>query len=91
MLNVNELAKSYDYYAVAGRSVSPDNKILAFGEDTLSRRIYTLRFKDLHTGNMLADVIPNTSGNAVWANDNKTIFYTTKDTTLREHKIGNIN
>ncbi|HEX5112451.1 MAG TPA: S9 family peptidase [Saprospiraceae bacterium] len=87
MLNVNDLAKSYDYFAVAGRSVSPDNKVLAYGEDTLSRRIYTLRFKDLSTGNMLTDVIPNTSGNAVWANDNKTIFYTTKDTTLREYKI----
>jgi len=87
MLNVNELAKSYDYYAVGGRSVSPDNKILVYGEDTLSRRIYTLRLKDLVSGNLLPDVIPNTGGNAVWASDNKTIFYTTKDSTLRENKI----
>jgi oligopeptidase B len=87
MLNVNELAKNYDYYAVGGRAVSLDNKILVYGEDTLSRRIYTLRFKDLVTGNLLSDIIPNTGGNAVWAADNKTIFYTTKDSTLRENKI----
>ena len=87
MLNVNELAKSYDYYSVAGRSVSPDNKMLVYGEDTLSRRIYTLRIKDLVTGTMLPDVIPNTSGNTVWAADNLTFFYTTKDSTLRENKI----
>lgn len=88
LLDVNELAKPYDYYNVGGLSVSMDNKLLAYGEDTLSRRIYTLRFKNLETGEMLSDVIPNTTGDAVWANDNKTIFYTTKEEgTLRSHKV----
>ncbi|MFM9949033.1 MAG: S9 family peptidase [Saprospiraceae bacterium] len=87
MLDVNELAKPYKYYAVSGRSVSSNNKILAYGEDTLSRRIYTIRFKDLETGKMLKDVIPNTSGGAVWANDNQTIFYSVKDASLRPYKI----
>ncbi len=88
MLNVNELAKPYDYFQVGGRSVSPNNKILAYGEDTLSRRIYTIRFKNLETGAMLPDVIPNTTGGAVWANDNQTIFYTLKDLqTLRGYKV----
>jgi oligopeptidase B len=87
MLDVNVLAKGFDYYAVSGRSVSPDNKLLVYGEDTLSRRIYTLRVKDLTTGKMLSDVIPNTGGGATWANDNKTFYYVTKDETLREHKI----
>jgi oligopeptidase B len=87
MLNVNELAKGFDYYAVGGRTVSPDNKLLVYGEDTLSRRIYTLRIKDLSTGKMLADIIPNTGGSAVWANDNKTLYYATKDETLREYRI----
>ena len=87
ILDVNDLAKGYDYYHVAGRSVSPDNSILAYGEDTLSRRIYTLRFKDLRTGQMLEDKITNTTGNCVWANDNKTVFYTRKDVTLRAFKI----
>lgn len=87
MLDVNQLAKGFDYYSVGGRSVSPDNRMLVYGEDTLSRRIYTLRFKDLSTGQMLPDIIPNTSGGATWANDNKTVFYSTKDATLRESKI----
>lgn len=87
MLDVNVLAKGFDYYAVGARSVSPDNKLLVYSEDTLSRRIYTLRVKDLTTGQLLPDIIPNTGGGATWAEDNKTIFYATKDTTLREFKI----
>lgn len=93
MLNVNEMAEGYSYYNVGGKSVSEDNKILAFGEDTLSRRIYKIRFKNLETGEYLPDEIENTTGNAVWANDNKTLFYSRKDETLRpyqiwKHKIG---
>ncbi|MCB0689221.1 MAG: S9 family peptidase [Saprospiraceae bacterium] len=87
MLEVNEMASGYDFYLIGGRSVSPDNQVLAFGEDTLSRRIYTLRFKDLETGEMLPDVIQNTTGQAVWANDNKTVYYTRKDDALRPFKI----
>ena len=87
MLDVNQLSEGFDYYRVAGRSVSPNNKILAYGEDTLSRRIYTIRFKNLETGEMYKDQIPNTTGGAVWANDNKTVFYTVKDKALRAYKI----
>ncbi|MDZ7820769.1 MAG: hypothetical protein U5N26_02540 [Candidatus Marinimicrobia bacterium] len=50
---------------------SPDNRILAFGEDTLSRRKYTLRFLDLETGEFLPDRIENTPGSAAWAKDSK--------------------
>lgn len=87
LIDVNELAKDKNYYSATGLSVSPDNKILGFGEDTVSRRIYTLRFKNLETGAWLADSIPNTTGNPVWANDNQTIFYAVKDETLRSYKI----
>lgn len=87
MLDENELAKPYDYYKIGGRSVSPNNEIVAYGEDTVSRRIYTIRFKNLQTGEMLPDVIENTTGSSVWANDNKTIFYTRKDESLRSYKI----
>ncbi|MEO8398518.1 MAG: S9 family peptidase, partial [Ignavibacteriaceae bacterium] len=88
ILNVNEMAKGYAFYKVVGLSVSPHNKILAFGVDTLSRRKYDIFFKDLETGQILADKIPTTSGSAEWANDNKTIFYSTKDPqTLRASKI----
>lgn len=87
MLNVNELAEGYEYFAIGGRSVSPDNKILAYGEDTVSRRQYTVRFKDLMTGKILDDIIPNTTGGVVWGNDNKTVFYTKKDAALRSYQI----
>ncbi|MDQ3017831.1 MAG: S9 family peptidase, partial [Bacteroidota bacterium] len=87
LLNVNQLAEGYDYYSVSGLNVSDDNRLLIYGEDTLSRRIYTLRIKDLVTGELLEDVIPNTGGGATWAADNKTFFYATKDETLREYRI----
>lgn len=93
-LNVNELAEGHDYYSVGGLSISPDNKILSFGEDTLSRRIYTIKFKNLETGDLLDDTIENTTGGGAWANDNKTIFYTTKNKVsllsekIYRHKLG---
>ena len=87
MIDVNELAEPYPFYAAGGLSVSPNNQILAFGQDTLSRRIYTIRFKNLSTGDFLEDEIPNTTGRAIWGNDNKTLFYSIKDETLRSYKI----
>ncbi|MFT5569914.1 MAG: oligopeptidase B [Cyclobacteriaceae bacterium] len=88
ILDVNKLAKPYEYYSAAGLAISPDNKILAFAEDTLSRRVYTYRFIDLSTGEFLTDVIQNSEPGAAWANDNKTFFYTTKnETTLLSEKI----
>ncbi len=87
LLDVNELAKGYDYYHVTGLSVSPDNKMLAFGVDAVSRRIYTIHFKDLQSNEILKDEILNTTGSAIWANDNKTLFYSVKDDSLRPYKI----
>lgn len=87
MLDVNILAEGHEYYAVGGRSVSPDNKILAYGVDMVSRRIYNISFKNLETGELLDDKIENTTGGVVWANDNKTVFYTRKDASLRSYKI----
>lgn len=87
MLNVNELAKGHEYYKVRGLSVSPDNRFLAFGVDMVSRRIYTIHFKNLETGEILVETIANTTGSVVWANDNQTIFYTAKDAALRAYKV----
>ena len=88
MLNVNDLAKDQDYYNVGSLAVSTNNQILAFSEDKVSRRIYTIRFKNLVTGELLEDQIPNTSGEITWANDNQTIFYTLKnEQTLRSYKV----
>jgi len=88
MLDVNELAKGYDYFSASGLSVSPDNKILAYGVDTVSRRRYTIMFKMLDTSEMLEDQIPNTTGRVTWANDNKTVFFSRKNMeTLRSERI----
>jgi len=88
LLNVNEMAEGHAYYSVAGYSVSSNNNLIAFGVDTVSRRKYTIHFKNLKTGEILPDKIPVTSGRAAWANDNKTVFYTLKDEeTLRSYKI----
>ncbi len=88
LLDVNQMAEGHEYYAIGGSSVSPDNKILAYGVDTVSRRNYTIYFKNLETGELLADQIPMTTGGATWANDNKTVFYMLKDSvTLRSEKV----
>jgi oligopeptidase B len=87
LLDVNEMAKGYTYYYVPGIYVSPNNNYVAFGVDTMGRRKYTIHFKNLATGKILVDEIPNTTGETAWANDNNTIFYALKDDTLRPYKI----
>ena len=88
ILDENILADGFDYFAVGGRRVSPDNKWLAYGVDTLSRRLYEIHFKNLETGEVLKTTIPNSSGSVAWANDNKTVFYTSKnEITLLGEKI----
>jgi len=88
LLNVNELAKDYKYYHVSGLSVSLNNKFMAFGVDTVSRRQYDICFKDLETDKIWDNKIKNTTGYAVWANDNKTLFYCKKDKeTLRSFQV----
>lgn len=87
MLNVNTMAEGFSFYNVSGLNVSPNNELLAYGEDTLSRRIYTIKFKDLKSGKTLEEHIPNTTGGSVWANDNKHLYYAQKDETLRSYKI----
>jgi len=88
LLDVNILAEGHSYYSVAGMSISPDNKMLCFGVDNISRRIYTLYFKSLETNEILSETIKQTTGGATWASDSKTIFYAQKDeATLRSNKI----
>jgi oligopeptidase B len=88
MFDCNIMAEGYSYYKLTGISISEDNKWAAYGVDTVSRRIYTIYFKNLETGEILPQCIENTEGVATWANDNKTVFYTTKDKkTLRPDKI----
>ncbi|WP_299799250.1 S9 family peptidase [uncultured Maribacter sp.] len=88
IFNCNDMAKGHDYFSLGGIAISPNNKLAAFGVDTVSRRQYTLQIKDLETGLILDDKIENTTGGGVWANDNQTLFYTRKDpVTLRSDKI----
>ena len=88
LFDCNELAKGYDYFKLVGINISPDNKKVIFGVDTLSRRKYTLKIKDLVSGELLNTQIKNTTGYGVWANDNEHIFYTKKNSkTLRAESI----
>ncbi len=88
LFDCNELAQSCDYFNLSNFKISPDNKIVAYSIDTVSRRLYTIKFKNLDNGEILKDEITNTSGTFAWANDNSTLFYTNRDTqTLRNDKI----
>jgi oligopeptidase B len=92
-LNVNELAKEYSYFSVNSLAISPKENLLAYAEDTVSRRIYTIRLKNLVSNQNLTDTIIETSGTVLWA-DEQTIIYVKKDVeSLRDyqvfrHKIG---
>lgn len=87
-INENELAKGHDYFSLGGVEISDDNKVAAFGIDTVSRRLYTIQFKNLETGERYSERIPNCAGGGAWAKDNKTFFYIAKDTeTLRTNRI----
>ncbi|ABZ78726.1 Oligopeptidase B [Shewanella halifaxensis HAW-EB4] len=79
LLDVNERAEGKDFYGLGGVSVSPDETKVIFGEDLLSRRIYTLYFKDLTSGELMSDKLEGTDGGVVWANDNQHLFYIAKD------------
>lgn len=88
LLDVDQMAEGKPYFAIGGISVSPNNKLLAFGVDEVSRREYVLKIKNLETGEIYSDRIERTSGSATWAADNKTIFYTSKNPiTLLSEKI----
>ncbi|MEC9193004.1 MAG: S9 family peptidase [Pseudomonadota bacterium] len=87
ILNVNKLAENLDFYQISGISPSPDNKIIAFGEDINGRREFTIKFKSLEENKYINDVLENTSGNITWGN-NEYIFYTYKDpNTLISNKV----
>jgi len=88
LLDVDKMAEGKGYYSVSGLAVSPDNEWLAYGVDELSRRQYTLYFKNLKTGETLSETITGTSGAAVWSADSKHVFYASNNpVTLLSEKI----
>jgi oligopeptidase B len=87
LLDDNVRAAGKAFYS-SSLQVSPGDDILAFAEDTLGRNVVTIRFQNLRTGEMFDDVITGASWNMVWAEDNRTIFYATRDpVTLRTYRI----
>jgi oligopeptidase B len=88
LIDQNELAKGQAYSSIGKLGLCSNNEILAYSADFLSRRLYTIYFKNIKTGELLKDEIPNTSGGFAWALDGKTMFYTQKDEiTLRSNKV----
>ena len=73
MLDGNALAAGKDFFQIGAWAVSPNGRMLAYAEDTVGRRQYSLKVKDLQTGAMLADNVANIEPNLVWANDNRTL------------------
>lgn len=78
LLDGNQRAEGHEFYALGALEVSRNNRWLAVAEDFLSRRQYQIQFLDLESGKWAAELLPNTSGNLVWANDSKTVFYVRK-------------
>ncbi|MGB2244168.1 MAG: oligopeptidase B, partial [Flavobacteriaceae bacterium] len=88
LFDVNQMAEGHTYYQFASYKINEANSIAAFCVDTVSRREYLLRFKDLRTGALLKDQIEKTTGSCCWSNDNKAVYYTRKDpVTLRAYRI----
>lgn len=87
ILDANVQAEGKSFYEIGSMAVSPGNTLASFSEDTVGRRIYSIKIKNLETGEILADEIPNTTGKAVWADDNQHIFYIKKDKNLRAYKV----
>ena len=87
LIDVNILAENQKFFEIGSVAVSPDNKLMSFSSDNVGRRIYTIQFKNLETGEVYPEQIPNTTGKAVWANDNKHVFYIRKDESLRAFQV----
>ena len=88
ILDVNQVAAGHEFCQVASRPVSPDGDLLAYAVDTVGRRQYTVRVRDLATGEELPDAIVDVTSNIAWAADSKAFFYARHDpTTLRPYQI----
>ncbi|WP_454061426.1 S9 family peptidase [Candidatus Nitrospira salsa] len=88
MLDANVLARGCEFFSLGNWMISSEQDLLAYAVDTQGRRIYTVHIKNLVTGEIIHDMIPETTGNMDWANDNRTLFYSKQDPeTLRAYQI----
>jgi oligopeptidase B len=94
MLDVPKLAAGHEFYSIGAQAVSPNSKLLAYTEDAVGRRQYSLRFKNLETGQTLPDRIENVQPKIAWAADNRTVIYVERDPVtllgrrVRKHLLG---
>lgn len=94
LFDENKMAEGHGYFSLGGYSISDNNEIAAFSTDTVSRRLYTIEFKDLVGDKDYSDKLMDTQGSAIWANDNQHVFYIKKDlqtllgTEVYRHKLG---
>ncbi len=87
LIDENKLAEGKSFCQVGSMVVSPDNKLLAFAIDTVGRRQFEVRVKNLGTGNVIGDSIKNVGTSLAWAANNQQLFYAAKDDSLRQYKI----
>ena len=87
LLDGNQMSIGHPFFQISDWAVSSDNNMIAYSIDTISRRKYDIYFKEIATGKIYDEVISNTTGNVVWANDNRTVYYQVKDHTLRSYRI----
>ncbi len=94
MLDQPRMAAGKGFFAIGANTVSQDNRLLAYAEDTVGRRQYVLRIKNLETGQTLTDEVPDVEPDLMWADDNRTVFYIEKDSvtllskTVKVHVLG---
>jgi oligopeptidase B len=79
LLDCNALAAGRAFFELGSYEISPDNQLLAFTEDTVGRRQFRVRFKDIASDEPLADQIDNAEPGIAWADDNRTVLYVEKD------------
>lgn len=94
LFDCNVLATGHSFFQLASYEVSPDNRLVAFAVDTVGRRQYQVRIKDLVTGELLPDVIENAEPDLAWTDDNRSLLYVEKDEVtllgcrVRRHVLG---
>ena len=82
------MAEGESYFSIGSFAAGPNNELLAYSVDTVSRRLYTVYVKNIATGELYADTLTDTTGQVYWANDNQTLFYTRQHpTTLRSYQV----
>jgi len=87
VLDENVLAEGHEYFALGNLSVSPDHRWLAYSTDVTGGERYTMRFRDLATGEESAESLEDTSYGMAWANDNATVFVVRVDEAMRPHQL----